>query len=58
MHKTTSTLKNRKFHSVVDPEMDKYEGLVLFPEKLAIAKEVLRTKAIPEEMRPKVSAEK
>lgn len=58
MQKTSSNSTDRKFYSVVDPELDKYEGVVLFPDKLAIANEVLRTKKIPEEMRPKVPTEK
>jgi hypothetical protein len=45
-------------YAKVDPEMEKYQGVVLFPEKLAIANKVLRTKEIPVEMRPKVSSEK
>jgi len=58
MHKTSSISTDRKFFSEVDPDLDKYEDVVLFPEKLAIANKVLRTKEIPKEMRPKVSAEK
>lgn len=58
MHKTSSNLKSRKFYSVIDPEMEKYEGVVLFPEKLALANEVLRTKKIPGELRSKVAAKK
>jgi hypothetical protein len=45
-------------YAKVDPEMEKYQDMVLFPEKLAVANEVLRTKMIPEEMRPKVSSKK
>ncbi|MEO6282517.1 MAG: hypothetical protein ABIN80_31065 [Dyadobacter sp.] len=58
MQKTSSTPTDRKFYSVVDPELDKYEGVVLFPDKLAIANEVLRTKELPKALRPKVPAEK
>ncbi|QRR03554.1 hypothetical protein [Dyadobacter sandarakinus] len=42
----------------IDPELERYQGIILFPEKLAIANEVIRTKKIPEEMQPKVPAEK
>lgn len=59
MQKTlTHPAKKSVQYAKVDPEMEKYQGVILFPEKLAIANEVLRTKEIPEEMRPKVSAEK
>ena len=59
MQKTlTHEAKRRVPYAKVDPEMEKYQDVILFPEKLAIANEVLKTKEIPEEMRPKAPAKK
>lgn len=59
MH-TTSADKLKKHSSCakVDLEMDKYRDVVLFPEKLARANEVIGNKEIPEPMRPKATAKK
>ena len=59
MHTTsTDKLTNRNPYAKVHPEMDKYRDVVLFPEKLAKANEVIANKKIPQLMQPKISAEK
>ncbi|MCE6990789.1 hypothetical protein [Dyadobacter sp. CY323] len=47
--------KNNKLHGqvcevVIDPSLDRYENMILFPEKLAKANKVLKTKKLPPEL--------
>lgn len=48
------TEKKRKHPKVpnmtIDPSLDKYADMNLFPEKLAKAEEVLRTTKLPDEL--------
>ena len=46
--KTVEDISNRKVPLVtIDPALEKYKGKVLFPEKLAMANEMLKTAKLP-----------
>ena len=46
--KTVKELNNRKVPIVrIDPSLEKYRDKILFPEKLAMANEMLKTAKLP-----------
>ena len=47
MKTTIETKKKWAPDVTIDPELNKYNGVVLFPEKLAMAKERLKKSGLP-----------
>lgn len=47
MKTTVETDKKRIPGVIIDPELNKYDNVVLFPEKLAKAKEQLKKSGLP-----------
>ena len=48
--KKAKTFKDKVPKVRINPELSKYEGKTLFPEKLALANEMLKTTKLPEEI--------